>query len=375
MNFSQNNQYSQQGNYYPNKGTKTSKELYPNTGYGSSGSSTQNNNTNYNFQNNINNSQNMNMQNNNNYPPQNYHYPIEQGKERERPLWSYREIKYDEFKEPLNTEELAPKKIERPEIQPEIPRQSNLDQLQEEDKKYFNNMKYQKVKVTKKVKNNVIPPPKVQKKGPVDDYEQQYNINNYDNNNNINEQVNNQNPEFMENQNYKINNYNYNNEKNEQNFENINNEDEEGEIELAQKDIQDEYDKIIDDNNEENYNNQNVNYNEEDPKQDIKDLQNQMQQNAINDDELQKENYDIDIENLAEANSDNEKEEKENIPQPQENYIQNENNNIQANQPMRPRPAFNEVMTQKVTDYIDEVKTFPEGTLESWNCVADYTPN
>ena len=64
-----------------------------------------------------------------------------------------------------------------------------------------------------------------------------------------------------------------------------------------------------------------------------------------------------------------------NIPQPQENYIQNENNNIQANQPMRPRPAFNEVMTQKVTDYIDEVKTFPEGTLESWNCVADYTPN
>ena len=75
------------------------------------------------------------------------------------------------------------------------------------------------------------------------------------------------------------------------------------------------------------------------------------------------------------VDNDEEKQENENIPQPQENYIENENNNIQANQPIRPRPAFNEIMTQKVTDYIDEVKTFPEGTLESWNCVADYTPN
>ena len=370
MNFSQSNQYSQQGNYYPNKGVKANKNLYQNTGYGSSGSSIQNNN-NYNFGNNINNSQKMNFQNNNGYPPQNYHYPIEdQGKEKERPLWSYREIKYDEFKEPLNTEEETNKKLEKPEYQPQIPRKTNLAQLQDEDKKYFNNMKYQKVKVTKKVKNNAIPQPKVQKKGPVDDYEQQYNMQNFNNN----AQLNNQNPEFIENQNYQINNYNDNNENNEQNFENINNEDEEGEIELAQKDIQDEYDKIIDDN-EENYNNQNVNYNEEEPKQNIKDLQNQMQRNEINDEELQKDNYELDIENLAEANSDNEKQENENIPQPQENYIENENNNIQANQPIRPRPAFNEIMTQKVTDYIDEVKTFPEVTLESWNCVADYTPN
>ena len=133
MNFSQSNQYSQQGNYYPNKGVKANKNLYQNTGYGSSGSSIQNNN-NYNFGNNINNSQKMNLQNNNGYPPQNYHYPIEdQGKEKERPLWSYREIKYDEFKEPLNTEEETNKKLEKPEYQPQIPRKTNLAQLQDED--------------------------------------------------------------------------------------------------------------------------------------------------------------------------------------------------------------------------------------------------
>ena len=54
----------------------------------------------------------MNLQNNNGYPPQNYHYPIEdQGKEKERPLWSYREIKYDQNRMPMNSEEFIPKEI------------------------------------------------------------------------------------------------------------------------------------------------------------------------------------------------------------------------------------------------------------------------
>ena len=335
MNISQNNQYSQKGNYNPNKSQKASKDPYQNSGYGSSGSSQQFSNNNYDFQNNY-----------NNYPPQNMHYPIENHpKENERPLWSYREIKYDENKEPRNTEGIPAKKIAKSEIN----QQSGLDQLQDEDKKYFKNMKYQKVKVTKKVKNNEFIPPKVQKKGPVDDYEQHYKMQNYNNN------------EQMENKNNQINNYNDNNEENEENFENLNNEDEEGEIELEQKDIQEEYGKIMD-YNEENYNNQNMNYNQEEPQKDINVEKNQIQKNEINDDELQKDNYDLDVENLAETHSQNGKDE-------------NDNNNIQVNQQMRPRLNFKEIIAQKVTDYIDEVKTFPEGSLESWNCVADYTPS
>ena len=88
-------------------------------------------------------------------------------KGKERPPWSYREIKYDEFKQPRNTENitttLLPKKNNNIEKQ-EIPRKSNLEQMQENDKKYFNNVKYQKVKVTKKVKNDNIP-----RRGPQDD--------------------------------------------------------------------------------------------------------------------------------------------------------------------------------------------------------------
>ena len=341
MNFSQNNQYPRKEIYNPNKEQKASKNLYQNAGYGSSATNQQ---YNYNYKN-----------NNNNYASQNIHYPIEdQTKQNERPLWSYREIKYDQFKMPMNTENITTKKIKKPEVQPEIPRKSNLEQLQDEDKKYFNNMKYQKVKVTKKVKHTENNQQKIQKKGPLDDYEQQY----YNN-----EQINNMNNEFMGNKNDQINNYYENDNKNEENIENINDEDEEGEIELAQKDIQEEYDKIID-YNEDIYNNQNMNYNEEEPKQDINDNQNQIHQNEINDDELQKDNYDLDIENLAETHSQNEKEENENIPLSQENY--NENKNIQDNQQIRPRPDFNEIITQKVT--------FPEGSLESWNCAADYIP-
>ena len=53
---------------------------------------------------------------------------------------------------------------------------------------------------------------------------------------------------------------------------------------------------------------------------------------------------------------------------------QNINNNNKSNNQTRPKPSFNETISQKVTDLIEDVKIFPEGSLESWNCVADYTP-
>jgi hypothetical protein len=158
----------------------------------------------------------------------------------------------------MNSEKIVTQKITK---------KSNLEQLQENEQKYFNNMRYQKVKVIKKAKKIENIQPKIPKKGPMDDYEQQYNIenNNY-------EQVNNQNIDNPENVNNnfnemnQINNLNENYEQNEENLENLNNEDdEEGEIDLAQKDIQDEYDKIIDDNGQ-NINNQQFNYNEEEQK-------------------------------------------------------------------------------------------------------------
>ena len=351
------NQNSAKRNNNQKQIKKTSKDLYPDGGYGSSGSRNQNNN---NFKNDINN---YNKQNNN-FQSENYKYPnSNQINDIERPLWSYREIKYDENKQPMNSEEIVTQKITK---------KSNLEQLQENEQKYFNNMRYQKVKVIKKAKKNENIQPKIPKKGPMDDYEQQYNIqnNNY-------EQINEQNIENPENLNNninemnQINNFNENYEQNEENLENMNNEDdEEGEIELAQKDIQDEYDKIIDDNGQ-NYNNQNMNNNEEKQKEEINNLQNQMQNNDINDEELQKENYDLDIENLAEVNSDNEKEDNKNLQEEQQNF--NQNNKMETNQ-NRPMPTFNETITQKVTDIIEHAKTFPEGNLESWNCVADYTP-
>ena len=111
--------------------------------------------------------------------------------------------------------------------------------------------------------------------------------------------------------------------------------------------------------------------NEEEQKDEINDIQNQMERNEINDDELQNENYDLDVDNLAEANSDNEN---KNIPEKQENNDENQNNNMELNSQNRHRPTFNKIMTQKITDIIDNVKTFPEGNLESWNFVADYNP-
>ena len=179
MNFSKNNQFSHnQKKYNENK--------YQNSGYGSSGTKHQFN-PNNNYQN-----------NNNNFPPQNHHYPIEnQEKESERPLWSYREIKYDKNKEPLNSEDISNKNRKKSEIQ----KQNNFDNLEDEDKKYFNNIKYQKVKVVKKIKNNNVPQNiNIQKKGPVDDYEQQYNKQNFNND----EKINNPNEKFLENHNNKI---------------------------------------------------------------------------------------------------------------------------------------------------------------------------
>ena len=355
---------------------KNTKDISQNAGYGSYGLS-QLKNT-FNTQNNNIEFQNTNM--NNNYPQQNYHYPVEnQAKGNERPLWSYREIKYDQNKEPMNTEDISNIKLIKQEIQPNILKKSNLTKLIGEDNNYFKDMKYQKVKVTKKEKNRNFIQPKMLKKGPKDDYEQQYKINYYEN-----KQVNNQNIVFMENQNNNFfenneinNNNDIKNEKNEQDGQdeqgryneqngqyenNMNNEDEEGEIELAQKAIQDEYDKIID-YNEENYNTKNLKENKEK-------YSNNMQNNFNkNDDELQRSNYELDIENLAEAHS----EENENNLEGKKN--DNENNNILQNNRIRPQPAFNEIITQKVSDNVDKIKTFPEGRIEPWNCVADYTPN
>ena len=370
MNYNQQNQYLQNSKNNTSKVKKTSKDLYPGTGYGSFGSSQQFNN---NFNNNT----------NNNYPSQNYYYPNQtQINNNERPLWSYRETKYDENKMPMNTEEIEPPKIEKPLINSEMPKKADYELLKEKDKKYFNNNRYQKVKVTKKVKNSTIaPPPKVEvevkKKGPEDDYEQQYNIQNNINDEQLNQQELEENKNNNFNYNNQINNFNNNNyEQNEENIdnnENMDNEDEEVEIELAKKNMENEYDRIIDDDNNKNYNNQNENNEEyeEEQKDEINDIQNQMERNEINDDELQNENYDLDVDNLAEADSDNEN---KNIPEKQENNDENQNNNMELNNQNRHRPTFNKIMTQKITDIIDNVKTFPEGNLESWNFVADYNP-
>ena len=116
-----------------------------------------------------------------------------------------------------------------------------------------------------------------------------------------------------------------------------------------------------------------MNYNKEDPKEGINNMKNENQKNEINEDELEKENYDLDIDNLAEANSENEREENQKIPN--QNFIKKESNNNDEKKQIGPKPSFNDIIKQKISDPIDKVKTFPEGNLESWNCVADYTPN
>ena len=373
MNNNQNNQYYQNNTYNNNKLKKSFKDLYPNTGYGSSGTSQQTNNYQYQYQYNMNNFQNSNGQINN-------HYPIQNNlKEGSRPLWSYREIKYDQNRMPMNSEEFIPKEIKKQEIKTTpIPKKENIKQFQERDKKYFNNSRYQKVTVTKKVKNSDSIQPMIQKKGPEDDYEQKYSIQNYENMNvqpqqniNNNNYLDNQeNYNNANNQNDEINNLmdNYGNEDNEGNEENENeNEDDNGEIELDNNNYQKELDKIIDedDNNDnENYNNNNEEQNPE---------LNNMKDNVMNEDDLEKENYEIDPQTLAEVHSEDENEEKEYMPNP-EKFEENENKDMINKDKNKPRPAFMDTITQNVTDFIDDVKTFPEGNLESWNYCADYNP-
>ncbi len=282
----------------------------------------------------------------------------EYNKGKERPLWSYREIKYDEFKQPRNTEFITTTTLNRGEgkkKQKEIPSKSDMEQFQKRDKIYFNNLKYQKVKVTKKVKNNEKI---IQKRGPQDDFEQKLNNQNYNNNynfdNNNNNQFNDNNNQFIDN-----NNNNFNNDYIGEN-ENIQNNND-------------------DNNNNNNFNNDYIGENEN--------IQNN------NDNDLQKDNYEINIDNLAEVESaKNESLEEDNeeveymhqLKENEENYniiddnnnenFQEDNQNNNLNNQINPRPSFAKTIKQKVTDYIDQINTIPEANLQSWNLVADYTP-
>ena len=382
-----NNNYPNQfqnNNYYNN----SSNQNYRDPGYSSmdrnnqqKGYSSQNNkiynsnNNNMNNQPNFSNQINSQMPNNIRYteaPIRPFQSPQDQpntnqkdisrmteyNKGKERPLWSYREIKYDEFKQPRNTEFITTTTLNRGEgkkKQKEIPSKSDMEQFQKRDKIYFNNLKYQKVKVTKKVKNNEKI---IQKRGPQDDFEQKLNNQNYNNNynfdNNNNNQFNDNNNQFIDN-----NNNNFNNDYIGEN-ENIQNNND-------------------DNNNNNNFNNDYIGENEN--------IQNN------NDNDLQKENYEINIDNLAEVESaKNESLEEDNeeveymhqLKENEENYniiddnnnenFQEDNQNNNLNNQINPRPSFAKTIKQKVTDYIDQINTIPEANLQSWNLVADYTP-
>lgn len=232
---------------------------------------------------------------------------------KERPLWSYREIKYDQFKQPRNTEVITTTSLTKKSNIPkqnEIQRKSNnLEELQEKDKIYFNNIKYKKVKVTKKLKNeNEFK--KIPRKGPEDDFEQK-------NQNNDNDE------------------YDYKQNKNI--FENQNN------IPKENKEIN-----------------------------------------------LEKDNYQIDLDTLEEANSiknqhlEEEDEEEEYIPQLKynndneiDNKLGKEKNEYlipNLNNRVNQKPTFIENTTKKVNEIIDEINNIPEACLEKWNLVADYIP-
>ena len=293
----------------------------------------------------------------------------EYNKGKERPLWSYREIKYDEFKQPRNTEFITTTTLNRGEgkkKEKEMPSKSDMEQFQKRDKIYFNNLKYQKVKVTKKVKDNEKI---VQKRGPQDDFEQKLNNQNYNNNynfdNNNNNQFNDNNNQFIDNNNNNFNN-DYIDENENENIQNLN----------------DDY------NNNNNFNNDYIGENEN-----IQNNNDNNNNNNNNDNDLQKDNYQIDIDTLAEVESakneplEEDNEEVEYIPQlkeNEENYnviddnnngnFQDDNQNNNLNNQINPRPSFSKTIKQKVTDYIDQINTIPEANLQSWNLVADYTP-
>lgn len=285
----------------------------------------------------------------------------------EKPLWSLRETTYDEFKEPRNTETVTTSKIYRKSnlVEPPIiPRKSNLEELQEMDKKYFNNVKYKKVKVTKKVKNEEN---NVQKKGPEDDYEQKYNFQNYNNQNQYNN-------EFGYNN---LNQYNKNecNENGDNNDYMMNNEQDNNNNDINKNENNDndeEFQNILNNNINNNYEEQNLNN---------EDLEN-------HENEIEKDNYQLDLDQLEETNSIKNQQEEENEEEeeymPQlKNYNDNEidnnekiqgNNNYQNNNQVNPRPSFIETTTQKVNDNIDQIIVIPEANLEKWNLIADYIP-
>ena len=149
-NYSQNNQFNQK-----------QEQNYQNPGFGRNMSGQQPNN---NFQqesyssfgnapitvNNFRNTEAPNMNyKNQQFPPNQKEIPrmTENIKGKERPLWSYREIKYDEYKLPRNTEcvttHMLPRKSNVTDAQMNQ-KKKNLEELQQKDKKYFNNLKYQK---------------------------------------------------------------------------------------------------------------------------------------------------------------------------------------------------------------------------------------
>ena len=398
------NNYNNNPNQYKNNNyqSKQSKQRIPQNfdeGYSSGRSNQQMNyNNNYNnkrqpkdfpnqdnvpMPNNFRNTEAPNYKNQNNMNKEDVSRMTEFNKGKERPLWSYREIKYDEFKQPRNTENitttLLPKKnnnIEKQEKQ-EIPRKSNLEQLQENDKKYFNNVKYQKVKVTKKVKNDNMPT--MPKRGPQDDLEQKYSIQNYENNN--------QN-EYIDNQNIynKDNNNDYNIMDDEQNNNYNSNE------------LNPQFNNSLGNNN--NLNQNDVNVNDDDYEyimNNNNNFENKIDKNIGNqyiDNELDKENFQLDIDTLEEAksdknkHSDEENEEEEYVPQLKYNNVNDIDNNLEKNNNVNihtfqnnnlqnnnlPRPTFIDTTTQKINDIIGQIKTFPEASIEKWNLVADYSP-
>ena len=401
-------------NYYQNPQSNQGKNQNYNQGYSSSGRSRKplNNYENkYNKNKNINQSnfqkqQNMPMPYSDNIrnteAPHMFNNPLNQEqnnqisrmtefkKGKERPLWSYREIKYDEFRQPRNTEIVTTTSIPRKSNlveQPEpIPRKSNLEELQEQDKKYFNNVKYKKVKVTKKVKNEE----KNQRKGPEDDFEQKYSLQN--DNVKINDYNNNQYNDNNDN-NYIIGEHQIEEDKklkelNDEINPNLINEDIEGNNNALNNnnlENDEDFEYILNNNNNNNNNNDNLEekdtLNYENPKND-------------DNDGLDKENYVLDLDTLEEAhsvkNQQEEIEEEEYNPNQlkynneiddnleninndtdnNNNYLNNNNLNNQIN----PRPSFFETTTQKVNDNINQINNIAEANLEKWNLVADYTP-
>ena len=294
----------------------------------------------------------------------------------EKPLWSLRETTYDEFKEPRNTETVTTNKIYRKSNLVEsaiIPKKNNLEELQEMDKKYFNNVKYKKVKVTKKVKNEEN---NVHKKGPEDDYEQKYSIQNYNNQNQYN------NGFIYNNQNqYNKNEYNENDDNNDYL---MNNEQDNNNIhDLSGKLDNNDINKNDNNENDEEFQNilnNNINNNYEELNLNNEELQN-------HENEAEKDNYQLDLDQLEETNSIKNQQEEENeeeeeyMPQLKNNNneIDNNiniqrNNNYQNNNQVNPRPSFIETTTQKVNDNIDQIIVTPEANLEKWNLIADYIP-